>query len=256
MSSKGFENVQDAVVRMRSLVTVAKGLDNVEMHLVLNSEVLRAMTCTYRAAASAMTRYRDTLWWQLDAEMGRIVASLAVLQGSREVPDRLELAQHQWRSASDNVGDLARRIERMESNDTGWSGRARSGKSRAVERQRVATGEFADTLQGLGHVTRQGQLLMESVFSTAALSVSSGNAQLSGFVHRAPSASVGMWGLFSRSSGAVGRVRATAGFLATHVSGGAPWRAAASGLRSEVEELTAGGDELTPGGWPRPVARA
>lgn len=253
--SKGFEDVQDAVVKMRSLVTVAKSLDNVEMQLVLNSEILRSMTCTYRAAANAMTRYRDTLWWQLDTELERIVASLAVLQGSRDVPERLALAQRQWQSTSAEVGDLAAQIKKLEGDDTTWSGRARSSKSRAVERQRIATEEFATALQGLGRASRQGQLLMESVFRTAAVQVRGSNAQLNGFVHRAPSASVGLWGLFSRSSGAVIRVRSTAGFLSRHISGGAPWRATSSQLTAKIAELTAGSAELPAHDWPEPIAR-
>lgn len=254
--SKGFEDVQDAVVKLRSLVGVAKSLDNVEMRLVLNSEILRSMTCSYRAAANAMTRYRDTLWWQLDTEMGRIVASLAVLQGSRDVPERLGLAQRQWESTSVDVGELAAQIKKLEADDTTWSGRARGSKSRAAERQRIATQEFATVLQGLGRVSRQGQLLMESVFSTAAVQVRGSNAQLNGFVHRAPSASVGLWGLFSRSTGAVTRVRSTAGFLSHHISGGAPWRATSSEIRRKVNQLTEGGEELTRNGWPQPVAGA
>lgn len=256
MSSNGFESVRESVVRMRSLVNVAKTLDNVEMQLVLNSEVLRAMTCTYRLAASAVTRHRDTLWWQLDQELSRVVASLAVLQDSREVPDRLALAQRQWQSASGNAGDLALRIGKLEAEDTGWAGLARRGKSGAVERQRVATGEFAEKLQDMGTVARQGQLLMESVFSIADVNVRSSNAQLDGFVHRAPSSSVGLWGLFSRSNGAVTRVRATAAFLATHVSRAAPWRITASELSRRLDQVVADGVELSAAGWPGPVARA
>lgn len=256
MSGNGFESVRESVVRMRSLVTVAKTLDNVEMQLVLNSEVLRAMTCTYRMAASAVTRHRDTLWWQLDQELSRVVASLAVLQDSREVPDRLALAERQWQSASGNARDLALRIGKLEAEDTGWDGLARRGKSGAVERQRVATSEFAAKLRGMGAVARQGQLLMESVFSIADVNVRGSNAQLDGFVHRAPSSSVGLWGLFSRSSAAVARVRATAGFLTLHVSRAAPWRTTASELARRVDEVMADDDELTAAGWPGPVARA
>lgn len=256
MSSKGFDSVQDAVVRMRSLVLVARTLDDVEMRLVLNSEILRSMTCSYRVAAHAVTRYRDTLWWQLDSELDRVVAALAVLQSSRDVPDRLALAQRQWQSASHNLGDLAARIQKIEQEDTGWSGRARSSKSRAVERQQIATEEFGETLRGMGRITQQGQLLMESVFTTADLHIRGNNTQLAGFVHRAPSADVGLWGLFSRSDAAVSRVRATAGFLAGHISPGAPWRTTSSELRRGVNELAAGGRLLTEDGWPRPVASA
>lgn len=255
-SPNTYAAVENAVSRMVSLVATAQRLDNAEMYLVLNSEVLTSMSCTYRAALNAASARRDRLNAQLDRELQRIVAALGVLRASQHVPARLEDARSDWNNAARQVEAAAERVALIEKRDSAWAGRARSHKTEAVQRQHAATAVFGETLRGLGTVAGKGEALMGLILSTATLQVGGCNATLGGFVHRAPSAHVGLWGLFSRSSTTLWHVRSTATTLTRHVSHHASWRGTAAELGRQLDQLAAGTQELPASGWPAPVASA
>lgn len=255
-SPSTYAAVENAVSRTVSLVATAKRLDNAEMYLVLNSDVLTSMSCTYRAALNAASARRDRLNSQLDREMQRIVAALGVLRASQHVPARLAEARTDWNRTARQVEGAAERVDHIEKRDTAWAGRARSHKAEAVARQYAATEVFGDTLRGLGTVAGKGEALMGLILATATLQVGGCNATLGGFVHRAPSAHVGLWGLFSRSSTALWHVRSAANTLTRHVSQNASWRGTATELGRQLDQLAVGTAELPATRWPAPVASA
>lgn len=252
--SRNYADVHAAVARTRTLVTTATLLDDAEMYLVLRSEVLLQMTCSYRAALAAATARRDQLVTQLERDLGRVVDVLAVLERSRDVPRRLSEASADWTTAGRDVTGLEDRIVLLERNRTDWTGRARQQQAAAVERQRAATEELATAMRHLADVTAQGGRLMESVFTMAHVTVGGCNTRLAGFVGRAPSSHVGLWGMFSRTSAAIPHVRAAATSLAQLVSPSAPWRAASRQLQQRAAAVGGGNLALPAAGWPRPVA--
>lgn len=252
--SGNYSDVHDAVGRTRALVTTAASLDNAEMYLVLRSEVLLQMTCSYRAALARATARRDQLVSQVERELGRIVDVLAVLERSRDVPRRLSEASADWSAGSRDVTVLEDRIQLLELNRTDWTGRARGQQAAAVERQRGATAQLGSAMAELAAVTDRGGRLMESVFALGHVTVVGCNTRLAGFVGRAPSSHVGLWGMFSRTSAAIPHVRAAANSLVQLVSRSAPWRATSWQLQHRTAAVAAGTPGLPAAGWPRPVA--
>lgn len=252
--STNYESVRKAVLRTRELVNTARQLDNVEMYLVLRSDVVTAMTCSYgqvlSQARSKQARYNS----QMEHELGRIVRALAVLEQNRAMPARLDDASADWAEGRRHVAMLAERVERIERSDDGWEGRAREQKTAAVKRQLAATQDYAVALAKLSESTVAGRKLMDAIFASGAMTMTGCNARLGGFVGRSPSVWVGVWGLFSRSSAAVYHLRAAADAMTRLVSSNAWWRPKAGSLGGDIARATAGSSALPSNGWPTPSA--
>lgn len=191
--------IEANVQRLIALLPTAVSLDSAEAQLLLNSPVLKAMTCDTGVAAHLI---------QADAAQARQQAVQAVvsllghhrwLAASRDSRVLLQEAATRWSSARSvadqalaEMGAMAARAERP------WSGRSEQGQRSWTVAQRDAQAELAAATGKLSQGCTNAGTLIDAVMTRAALIVLQGLVTAQPRVTRAPRLSTSLFGLNGR----------------------------------------------------------
>lgn len=200
-------------------------LDRVEAQMVLQSNVLTSMSCSYAAAMAMVERDRQGAVDRMSAAISRILQTHHWLEQSLHSDAALTSALETWQRAYQKSLDIRSDLNGLNNRGVEWTGSSADGRRVRVLDALKAQSEFCDQTNNLIEGCEIAREAMESLVRDVALMVGRYKHTIAGTADRCPNANTSMFSLNGRTKAVASRLEDLANEYESKKRGG-PWLAA------------------------------
>lgn len=191
--------------QVRHLTNVSRqamALDQAEAHMVLQSNVLTSMSCTYDAAMAMVKRDRQGAVDRMSGAISRILVTHQWLEKSLHSDQALDEALTTWQEAYQRSLRIRSQLEGLNKRGVEWTGASAEGRKVRVLDALKAQSELCEQINHLIEGCQEAKSTLTDLVHIVHVMVTRAKHTMQGTVLRGPSAHTSMFALNSRTKAA------------------------------------------------------